>query len=253
MSCRVLYYTGTGNSGYVAGRIAEGLWVTAENLFERIKNSDYNEITGVSRLIVVTPTYAWQIPHIVSDWMRKIRFEEGCEVYFVLTCGSGIGAAGRYAAALSKECGLKYKGIGKVVMPENYLAMFGVPDREKSLAIIDKAEPVIDGIIAAVREGRELESRSGLIGAFESGPVNRGFYAGAIKDAKFVVSDACVGCGICARGCIMSNITIEEGRPVWHGNCTHCMACICGCPKEAIEYGKASVGKPRYKCPKGEE
>ena len=29
-------------------------------------------------------------------------------------------------------------------------------------------------------------------------------------------------------------------------NCTHCMACICYCPKEAIEYGKKSKGKPRY-------
>nr|WP_264291386.1 MULTISPECIES: hypothetical protein [unclassified Dorea] len=28
--------------------------------------------------------------------------------------------------------------------------------------------------------------------------------------------------------------------------CTHCMACICYCPAEAIEYGKKSVGKPRY-------
>ena len=25
-----------------------------------------------------------------------------------------------------------------------------------------------------------------------------------------------------------------------------CMACICYCPKEAIEYGKKSRGKPRY-------
>ena len=29
-------------------------------------------------------------------------------------------------------------------------------------------------------------------------------------------------------------------------NCTHCMACICYCPAEAIEYGKKSLGKPRY-------
>ena len=31
--------------------------------------------------------------------------------------------------------------------------------------------------------------------------------------------------------------------------CTHCMACICRCPSEAIEYGKHSIGKPRYVCP----
>ena len=34
--------------------------------------------------------------------------------------------------------------------------------------------------------------------------------------------------------------------PVWKTNCTHCMACICRCPKEAIEYGRHSVGLPRY-------
>ena len=27
---------------------------------------------------------------------------------------------------------------------------------------------------------------------------------------------------------------------------------ICGCPKEAIEYGRKSKGKPRYQCPKYE-
>lgn len=39
---------------------------------------------------------------------------------------------------------------------------------------------------------------------------------------------------------------IKEGGPVWGKRCTHCMACICGCPAEAIEYGKRTVGKRRY-------
>ncbi len=40
--------------------------------------------------------------------------------------------------------------------------------------------------------------------------------------------------------------TIQNGKPVWGGNCAHCMACICRCGAEAIEYGKKSLGKPRY-------
>lgn len=44
----------------------------------------------------------------------------------------------------------------------------------------------------------------------------------------------------------MNNIHLENGKPLWGKNCTHCMACICYCPKEAIEYGKKSRGKPRY-------
>ena len=41
-------------------------------------------------------------------------------------------------------------------------------------------------------------------------------------------------------------ITLQTGKPVWGQDCTHCMACICYCPAEAIEYGKKSLGKPRY-------
>ena len=47
----------------------------------------------------------------------------------------------------------------------------------------------------------------------------------------------------------MNGIGMKDGRPVWNGRCTHCMACICGCPVSAIEYGRASRGKARYQCP----
>lgn len=50
------------------------------------------------------------------------------------------------------------------------------------------------------------------------------------------------------RLCPLNNITLEDGKPLWGGNCTHCMACISYCPTEAIEYGRRSVGKPRYRC-----
>ena len=59
----------------------------------------------------------------------------------------------------------------------------------------------------------------------------------------------CTGCGACVRACMLNNVSLTDGRPVWGKNCTHCMACICGCPQKAIEYGKKSVGKPRYQCP----
>ena len=56
----------------------------------------------------------------------------------------------------------------------------------------------------------------------------------------------CIGCGQCVKRCPMNNVAIKDGKPVWGRNCTHCMACICYCPVSAIEYGKKSVGQPRY-------
>ena len=57
---------------------------------------------------------------------------------------------------------------------------------------------------------------------------------------------SCTSCGLCAARCPLNNIVLEGGRPVWKGECTHCMACIGGCPTEAIEYGEKSKGRRRY-------
>ena len=81
---------------------------------------------------------------------------------------------------------------------------------------------------------------------FMSGPVNPIFYRFFVKADAFQVSDACTGCGQCVRNCPMNNISLRDRKPVWGRECTHCMACICYCPAKAIEYGKKSIGKPRY-------
>lgn len=50
--------------------------------------------------------------------------------------------------------------------------------------------------------------------------------------------------------CHTGNIYLINVKPVWNDQCTHCMACICRCPKKAIEYGKHSKDLVRYTCPK---
>ena len=138
-------------------------------------------------------------------------------------------------------------GTAQIIMPENYIAMFNAPQAEEARQIVARAEPDIDRAIAAVRAGTAfLPTRDNLYDRFMSGPVNPIFYSCFVKAEAFTVSDACVGCGQCAARCPTNNITLQNGRPVWGGSCTHCMACICYCPAAAIEYGKKSLGKPRY-------
>lgn len=56
----VLYFTGTGNSRYIASRIAEALSEELFSINERIKTIDTSPVTTNERLILVTPTYAWR-------------------------------------------------------------------------------------------------------------------------------------------------------------------------------------------------
>ena len=243
----VLYFTGTGNSRYIAHRIADALGDGLLSMNDRIKAGDTSPIEVNERLIIVTPTYAWRIPRIVRDWLTKTEFPGAKRAWFVMNCGSEIGNAAKYNRTLCQEKQLSYMGTAQIIMPENYIAMFDAPRAEEARQIVDRAESDIGRAATAIAENQAFPPpRDNLYDRFMSGPVNPIFYAFCVKAKAFTVSDACIGCGKCAALCPTNNITIQNGKPVWGGDCTHCMACICYCPAEAIEYGKKSLGKPRY-------
>ena len=243
----ILYFSGTGNSKYVAKRIADALGDEIVNLNDRIKASDTSSVETGERVIIVTPTYAWRIPRLVRDWLRSTELRGAERIWFVMTCGSEIGNAGKYNRGLCGEKGLTCMGTAQIVMPENYIAMFNAPQVDEAQQITAKAEPDIQAAIKCIQKKQEFPvPRNNLYDRLMSGPVNPIFYKMIVKADDFKASEACTGCGLCVRKCPMNNIQLREKKPVWGKNCTHCMACICYCPTEAIEYGKKSVGRPRY-------
>ena len=105
-----------------------------------------------------------------------------------------------------------------------------------------------------IRSGKEFaEPDITITDRLISGIVNDLFYPVCVHAKKFYATDACISCGKCERVCPTQNVRLENGRPVWGKKCTHCMACICRCPEEAIEYGKHSRGLPRYTFPESEK
>lgn len=243
----ILYYTGTGNSEYVAKRIANATGDQSLNLFERIRAHDTSPLESHKPWIVVTPTYAWRIPRILEKHLVETSLQGSREIYFVVTCGENIGNAQKYLQKLCASKNLNYRGCMEIIMPENYIALFKTPNHEEAKAIISRAEPVIDQAIEAIQKSEPFKTRPvSLVEKLESSIVNPVFYPLIVKDKKFTVSDECISCGKCVSVCPLNNVELEGGRPVWKGDCTHCMACISYCPKEAIEYGSHSMGLPRY-------
>ena len=243
----ILFFSGTGNSRYIANRIVDALQDDVVDLNAKIKANDQAPLQTGRDVILVTPTYAWRIPRIVADWLSKVELTGAERIWFVMDCGSEIGDAAKYNRKLAESKNLVYMGTKQIVMPENYIAMFDAPEDEEARRIVKKAEPDIEEAIASIKAGVHFPApRRNLYDRFMSGAVNPVFYAAFVKADAFKAGDACNGCGACARRCPMNNVHLEGGRPVWGRDCTHCMACICYCPAEAIEYGKKSVGKPRY-------
>lgn len=243
----ILYFSGTGNSRYVAERIAAALGDGLLCMNDCIREGRPPTVPSCERLVIVTPTYAWRIPRIVRNCLAEADLPCRAQTWFVMTCGSEIGNAAAYNRDLCREKQLACMGTAQIVMPENYIAMFHAPQPEKARRIVAGAEPDIDRAISAIAAKQAFPPpRRNLYDRFMSGPVNPIFYRFFVKAKAFASGGTCIGCGQCARLCPMNNITMQAGRPVWGGSCTHCMACICRCPAEAIEYGKKSLGEPRY-------
>lgn len=246
----VVYFSATGNSRYCAQMLADRLGDSLTDAFQFIRDGIRPELTSTSPWVFVAPTYSWQMPRLFQEFIRNGFFSGSQEAYFVITCGGEAGGADKSLQALCREKGMTYRGMWEVVMPDNYIIMFKAPKQEEAQRIIQAARPVIEAGAEYIRKGESFpDKKKKWMDSLKSGMVNDGFYRFFIKAKGFRVTESCIGCGKCAQSCVLNNIHMEQGKPVWGNTCTQCMACICGCPVEAIEYGNKTQGKERYQCP----
>lgn len=246
----VFYFSGTGNSRFVAQRIADKIGQDAVDITVYSRNNEKPVFTGTGTYLFACPSYMSATARSMTEFIESARFPKGIKAYFVVTCASSMGISPRVSKELCDKKGFDFMGAAQVVMPQNYIALFKTKDIEENARIINRALPVIDKIAETVIEGGRLESKK--IGSFEysvTGWVRDIYYKDFMKTGKFKATDKCISCGQCTRLCPMNNINMVDDKPFWGNNCTHCMACINRCPADAIEYGKGSIGKPRYKGP----
>ena len=241
----VIYFSGTGNSEYVAKRVAAKTNDDFIDLFSKIRGNEFTKLDSSAPFVLVCPTYAWRIPKILEQWLERAEFSGNRSLYFVMTCGGNIGNAAAYCEELCRKKGMNFMGCSPVIMPENYIALFKTPTPSEAREIIKKAESQIDAAAALISAGKPFSRpKITLIDKLSSGIVNVAFYRLFVHAKKFYATDSCTSCGNCVRVCPLGNIELKSGKPVWENRCTHCMAC--GCPAEAIEYKKKSKGKERY-------
>ncbi len=243
----IVYFSGTGNSHYIAKAIANTTKQSLVNMGELLKYSKTLPDNPSAVYVFVAPVYCWKLPRIVESFIRRASFPKGAKAYFVLTAGLASGNANKYIHKLCNEKGIECMGCSCITMPENYIALFKAPTEDEEKRIIAKADKAILPIANAIAQGEKIEDIApSPMGFLFSGLVNETFYNLIIKDKKFWVNDDCISCGICEKACMLNNIKLVDGKPKWLGQCTHCMACINLCPKQAINYGKGTIKKRRY-------
>lgn len=245
----IVYYSGTGNSKYVASMLADLLDDELLNANEYIKGNKAAIVKSEKPYVFVSPVYVSAPAKVFEDFIHCGCFDGNKKAYFVMTCAGGMGACPAYCARLS-ENKFEYMGCTQIEMPQNYLVFFTTNDKEKSAEIIAAAEPEIRKLAELIAADKSFpDSGMKKWELISTEMILAPYYKWFMKAKKFAVSDECIGCGLCVKSCPLNNIKLVDGKPVWGDSCTHCVACINRCPKQAIEYGKMSLGKPRYVCP----
>lgn len=247
----ILYYSGCGNSAVVARELAK---LTEERLeFIPKLNPEDIQIGQGESLGIVCPIYGWDIPSLVKDFVRRIRFQaKPSYVWLVCTCGDNTGLAHKRLDSILRKAGAGLDAAFSVIMPETYINLSGFDLDMPQVAQekITRAMLALPDIAESIKKHeRRIEMELGGSPWFKTYIINPLFYATLVKDTFFTVNDTCTGCGLCARECPLQNISIVDNKPFWSHNCTTCMSCYHRCPQNAIHFGKETIGKGQYKCP----
>ena len=256
---RVIYYfSGTGNTLFVARDIAEGLGASLIPIASLVDASDMSvdsEVVGI-----VHPVYYGELPVIVREFTEKLNNLEGKYIFAVCTFGGSAGDSLRSLRKIIRSRGGELSATYGVHMPQNAFYKFWEKHeplyrnwRKKKLNIVISNvevrktgdfftniifDIIFKGIQAYVRP-KYKQSFIKLSGASPDLSVEELI---RLNDTSFSITGECTGCGTCAKVCPVKNIVLVEGKPTWQHRCENCIACYNFCPEKAIRNGIASEG-----------
>jgi ferredoxin len=245
----LFYYTGTGNSLWIAWMLAREIGDAQMIPLSRIsleKGEQQADNVGI-----IFPVHMWGVPRRVIVFLNAI-VKDPSRYYFAVAVNAGqVAATLLQLKKLMRGKGLSLSSGFEIVMPSNYIPWGGPGPKDKQTIRFIKAEEKIKAIADFVtkREHRPVEKGPFWQNILFTGLNRLAFPHVPTMDKGFWVDEKCNSCGICKRVCPSGNIELKEGRPVWLHHCEQCLACIQWCPAEAIQYGKKTQRYERYRHP----
>ena len=224
----VFYFTGTGNSLYVARQLEE-----KPLSIPQVMRGDSFDFTDES-IGVVAPIYGHELPPMVKEFIRKSSFHTDY-FYVILTYGLRHGGASELARDFCESCGVHVAYANIVLMGDNFLPGYDMEIEQKADKHVDEQLAPIIGdvrgrvhkISAVTEEDREIHR--------ENVARNAARPEGELQHLIVVVADRCIGCGVCSRVCPTASMRLVDGKAEHiPGKCEICMACAQACPQLAI-------------------
>ncbi|MGN0975613.1 MAG: EFR1 family ferrodoxin [Gemmiger sp.] len=241
----VFYFTGTGNSLYVARQMD----AETRSIPQVLRGEERTFAAPV--IGIVCPVYGHEMPAMVKTFLRQTTFRTEY-FYLLLTYGNRHANAVELAQAACRDSGKQPDYIRTVRMVDNFLPAFDMDEQMRMDKQVGRQLAGIQDDIARRRHDIEKVTMADR-DAHAS-------YCALVQNrpetvwANYIITDRCIGCGLCTRVCPAGCIRLEGQRAVNTGkNCQACFACVHVCPELAIRFGelpmKCKDSDARYRNP----
>ena len=238
----VFFFSGTGNTWWVADRIKKQLDARGINAdVVPIDSVDSKKadwwIKSADLVLFGWPVYEYDLPEPVKTFIDSLYVVEKGKHIHTFCTASGYSADGAYVYWRSfKNKGLTIDSAACFKMPFHLYISRGrrAQTNEKVVQrILSGCEKRVDAHVKTLMEGKAVVQGQylGWLGTLQRLPYR--FFKTRRKNRLAVDEARCTRCDACAELCPVKNIKFEV-TPHFLGNCAQCLRCYAFCPASAI-------------------
>jgi ferredoxin len=248
VSIDIYYFSGTGNSLYVARELKNLLpYVKLIPIVGAIRSKNF--VAKAKNVGFIFPCHGLTIPIPVRNFLKKINVLSSNYFFAIVARGGTVFRGFHIIDNCLKKQGKFLNAAFTIDMALNdpKLEYFNVPTKEEldvlEMNAIRKLELIKRVILS--KDSYNGDNKSGV--TFSNNtflnyllerliPFMTHFISPLIK--KYFYADSkCTGCGICEKVCPSGKIKMDGNKPVWQQDvdCYLCYACLNYCPVEAVQ------------------